>query len=228
MRFLKILLYSIVVAGHAHMASAELFEGAIDAQIVVPSQVNVTSKILIKGNMVRTEAPLQVFNSVTTAYSIVDFEKHQQIRIWPDKKTAVIEPWEPKTLKGMKVPEFTKTGVTDKILGYPVMQFIIRAPDGEFLELWSTTELNFARPVLQISSSGLPQGDGWQETEYFKKGYYSLRTIHKAANGTVKFKLEVKKVERKPLAPDLFTIPSGYQTTDRSVTDNAASSTTGH
>jgi len=109
-----------------------------------------------------------------------------------------------------------------------VEQFVIRAPDGEFLELWSTTELNFSRPILQIYSSGVPQGDGLQETEYFKKGYYSLRTIHKAANGTMKFKLEVKRVERKSLASELFTIPSDYQRTERNATGSAASSTTGH
>jgi hypothetical protein len=74
----------------------------------------------------------------------------------------------------------------------------------------------------------VPQGDGWQETEYFKKGYYSLQTIHKAANGTMKFKLEVKRVERKSLASELFTIPSDYQRTERNATGSAASSTTGH
>jgi hypothetical protein len=111
MTFIRAILFcSVGVIASADLVLAEVFEGAIDTQIVVPSQVNVASKILIKGNMVRTETPLQVFNSVTTAYSIVDFDKHQQIRIWPDKKVAVIEPWEPKTLKGVKVPEFTKTG----------------------------------------------------------------------------------------------------------------------
>ncbi len=216
MNFLRAILFCFIgVIASADVVLAEVFEGALESQIVVPSQVSVMNKAFIKGHMVRTETPIQAFNSVVTAYSIVDVEKHQQIKVWPDKKLAVVEPWEPKTLKMTKFPEFTKTGVTDKILGYPVDQFVIRTPDGQSLEVWSTTELNFARPVLQMYSSGLPQGDGWQEMEeYLRKGYFSLRTIHKAADGTVKFKLEVKKVERKSLAPDLFAIPSDYQRTE--------------
>jgi hypothetical protein len=205
----------VLVAGFPGLVHAEVFEGAIESQIMVPSQVNVMGKTLIKGNMVRTETPIQGFNSATTAYSIVDIDRHQQVKIWPDKKLAVIEPWAPKTLRGQKFPDLIKTGMTDKILGYPVEQFVIRVPDGQLIELWSTTELNLARPVLQMYSSGIPQGEGWQEMEYFKRGYFSLRTVHKAANGAVKFQLEVKKVEKKTLASDLFAVPRDYQRTER-------------
>jgi hypothetical protein len=211
----RVLLYFILVVGSSGLVYAEFFEGAIESQAFAPSQVNVKAKTFIKGHMVRTEMPMQVFNSETTAYILTDTDRHQQTRIWPDKKLAVIEPWAPKTLRGMKIPEFIKTGKRDTIAGYPVEQFVIRAPDGQLLELWSTTELNFSRQVLQMYSSGLPQGDEWQEMEYFKRGYFALRTVHKAANGAVKFQLEVKKVEKKTLASDLFTVPPDYQRTER-------------
>jgi hypothetical protein len=210
-----ILLSSIIFVGSAGLGYAEFFEGAIESQAYAPSQVNVKAKIFIKGHMVRSEIPMQVFNSTTTAYILTDMDRHQQTRIWPDKKLAVIEPWALKTMRGMKIPEFIKTGKRDMILGYPVEQFVIRAPDGQLMELWSTTELNLPPQVLPMYSGGLPQGEEWQEMEYFKRGYFSLRTVHKAANGAVKFQLEVKKVEKKALAPDLFTVPPDYQRTER-------------
>lgn len=79
-----------------------------------------------------------------SAYSIVDIDRHEQIKVWPEKKLAVVEPWAPKRFRGEKIPELIKTGMTDKILGYPVEQFVIRVPDGQLIELWSTTELNLA------------------------------------------------------------------------------------
>lgn len=205
-----------IVAGSASLGHAEVFEGTMESQIIVPSQVNLRAKTFLKGHMVRSEIPMQVFNSTTTAYIITDMDKRQQINIWPDRKLAVVEPWRPNSLKGMPIPDFVKTGNKDTILGYPVEQFVIRAPDGQLMEAWATTQLDIALPMRQMYSMGLPQGEGWEDIEYFKKGYVSLRTVHKAANGTVKFQFEVKKVERKALASDLFTVPPDYQRTDQS------------
>jgi len=218
MRYLdRVFLSCLIVIGLTARAFAEEFEGIIHSSNVFYSNTKdhtpttAEGKVWFKGNKMRSEA---VFGPIV-AVSIVDLDTNQSIKLMPEKKTAIIAPWEPKTFKGKKFPEMVKTGKTDIILGYPVEQFVIRDEGGQELEFWATTELNISRSVRQAYSSGLPQGEGSSETEFFKKGYFPLRSVIKAADGSNKFRLDITKVEKMPLDASLFVVPPDYQRVEK-------------
>ena len=49
------------------------------------------------------------------------------------------------------------------------------------------------------------------EKELTDQGYFPLRTIARAADGSEEMKMEATSIDKKPLDDNLFVIPADYQ-----------------
>jgi hypothetical protein len=216
----------LVVVCSAGNALAENFEGVFHttASTVIQSGVNNQATIILEGKNWIKESKMRTETVVEkmTIVNIIDADAHQSISLVPGKETAIVVPWEPKDKK--KLREIFRTGKTDVILGRPVEQFIAKIEGGQEIELWATSDLNISRAVLQAYSRWLPQGEEGLRIEFVQSGYFSLRTVEKDANGSVKVRMDVTKIEKMPLDADLFAVPSNYQLSNRVTTGKLGTS----
>ena len=107
-------------------------------------------------------------------------------------------------------PKVTKTGHTDTVAG-------ISCEDWEFTnqkgEKGRVCVSNQNASWLSVPSLGLPSEHLWAK-ELFDGQHLPLRMIGFDASGAEESRLEVTKIERKPVLDSTFAIPAGYRTMD--------------
>jgi hypothetical protein len=114
-----------------------------------------------------------------------------------------------------KKPEITKTGKTQKLLGYACEQLVVKHGELES-EIWVTKQLG---KFVMFRTEGGPQqqssGDTWQESLAGGNWFPLLATTKQGEKERGKY--EVTKIEKKELDASLFKIPDGYSKFDRSL-----------
>jgi hypothetical protein len=108
------------------------------------------------------------------------------------------------------MPKVTKTGVTDKIAGYTC-------------ENWEVTDETHKAASICIADqgaswfhlpiTGIPTEYAWA-AELMDGKHFPLRGIMYQKDGTEEARVEVTKLEKKPMAATLFDIPAGYKVID--------------
>lgn len=105
-------------------------------------------------------------------------------------------------------PIITRTQQTRKILGYLCEKVMIRKGDTE-TEVWGARGLKDLALVLSESLQPAEQRTG-EEDVVAKMGLFPLRSVTRYEGRQLESQ-EVTKIERKPLAKELFQIPGGYK-----------------
>ncbi|MBI3004999.1 MAG: DUF4412 domain-containing protein, partial [Ignavibacteriales bacterium] len=202
------------------LVSAQQFEGIIELQMKGPNMDTPTPmKYMVKGDLVRTESqtPRGEFAM------IMNVKERRMIMLMPQMKSYMERTIDslPASAAGGKKPEFTKTGKTEKILGYDCDQYIVKEENRE-TEVWAAQGLGtFMRPRMGGPMGGGRSGMGgggqmsaaWEE-EIRAKGFFPLRTVTKNAGGEEESRMEVTKIEKKNLDASLFKAPEGWQKMD--------------
>ncbi len=202
----------------ASSSFAQTFEGIIDIQIKGPNMESPNPmKYMVKGDFVRTESqtPRGEFAM------IMNMKERKMIMLMPQMQSymertidSVAQP-----PAGNKKPEFSKTGKSEKILGYDCDQYVVKE-EGRETEVWAAKGLGtFMRPGMGGPMGGGRGGRGGQmpsawEEEIRAKGFFPLRTLTKNSEGKEESRMEVTKIEKKQLDDSLFKAPEGWQKMD--------------
>ncbi len=212
-----------VSAGFFSLAAAQSFEGVIEMQMKGPNQeASMPVKYLVKGDLVRME--MQSPRGEMTM--IMDSKNKKTIILMPQMQSYMERSMDvPAQPAGdAKKSEITKTGKTEKILGYDCEQFIMKGEKGE-TEMWAAKGLGtFTRPGMGGPGGGPGgrrggMGGGGQtpaawEEEFRTKGYFPMRVVSLGADGKEESRLEATKIEKKELDAALFKVPEGWQKMD--------------
>jgi hypothetical protein len=104
-------------------------------------------------------------------------------------------------------PKVTKTGQMSVVAGYKCEDWDIVSPKGERAKICVASE---GASWFQVPSIGLPADHAWAK-ELFDGQHLPLRFIGFDAAGTEETRLEVTRLDRKPIADDVFAIPPDYK-----------------
>ncbi|HTP80629.1 MAG TPA: DUF4412 domain-containing protein [Bacteroidota bacterium] len=107
-------------------------------------------------------------------------------------------------------PEITKTGKSQKILGYDADEIDVKGENFES-KIWATKGLGqYVAPGMGGRDRN---GFDWESMEQYK-GYFPLQIVTTGKSGN-ESKFEVTKIEQKSLDASLFQIPPDYKKMDR-------------
>ncbi|HEX4338357.1 MAG TPA: DUF4412 domain-containing protein [Polyangiaceae bacterium] len=107
-------------------------------------------------------------------------------------------------------PKVTKTGHNDTVAGMTCEDWDVTSDKGNRGRVCvASTSTSW----LSIPNLGLPSEQTWAK-ELFDGQHLPLRMISYDAAGTEESRLEVTKLEKKPVLDSTFTIPAGYRTMD--------------
>ncbi|MGB2868227.1 MAG: DUF4412 domain-containing protein [Bacteroidota bacterium] len=116
-------------------------------------------------------------------------------------------PQVPKDKEGAPVKgKVTKTGKTEKILGYDCDQFIVKNEDKE-TEVWAAKGIG---KFMRMSGPRQQNVYRWENESEFKD-YFPLRVVSRATEDEKESSMEVTKIEKKSLNAALFKIPEDFK-----------------
>ena len=189
---------------------------------------------MIKDNKVRIEMPAEmaasngmggkgyaVLNAAEKKLYAVLEEKKQVVLIDLDKAgeqlknfggmdPAARDPRQPRESPSRLPPKVTKTGQKDNVAGYTCEIWDILPDTGEKL---SACVANEGASWFRLPLTGIPTEHAWA-LELLDGKHFPLRGIAYDKSGVEKGRVEVTKIEKKPLAALLFEIPAGYKVVD--------------
>ncbi len=213
-----------LLVGLFSFAAAQSFEGIIEMQMKDQNQESsMPVKYLVKGDLIRME--MQSPRGEMTM--IMDSKNKKTIILMPQMQSymerSMDAPAQP--AGDAKKSEITKTGKTEKILGYDCEQFIMKGEKGQ-TEMWAAKGLGtFMRPGMGGPGGGPGgrrgggMGGGGQspaawEEEFRSKGYFPMRVVSVGADGKEESRMEATKIEKKELDAAFFKVPEGWQKMD--------------
>lgn len=187
------------------VAVGQDFEGSVSFRVT--GQENVQSiKYLTKGNRIRLEAQEGEMQVVI----LMDVGAQSVMMVMPAAKMYMEMPADMGSDGPEDLPtDFRMTGKKETILGYPCEQIVIRQEKSE-TEAWVTKGLGkFLQAGFPARSSSAVMKR--IEEELVQKGYFPLRMIMRAADGSGEVRMEATNIEKSKLGDDLFSVPAGYQ-----------------
>jgi len=194
----------ILVAGSLVPLKAQTFEGVVQFNLT-SSQGEMPMTYMMKGENVRME-----FEGRPGMKGVMLLDgKENKAYMLISQMNAYMELPTGQTPEGTKTkPEITKTGKTQKILGYDCEQLIIKDA-GRVTEAWVTKAIGKFQKFGM--GGGMQQGkqESWQDN-LAGSGMFPVRVVTKEGDAETS-KMEVTKIEKKSLDASLFKIPEGYQ-----------------
>jgi hypothetical protein len=95
------------------------------------------------------------------------------------------------------------------VLGYPCDHYVLKSGEAT-TEVWGTKRLaGLAATLAAILGIGEEDEESPQVDELTALGVFPLRTVTKIG-GNVIDSQDVTRIEKKSLADDIFSLPSGY------------------
>lgn len=183
------------------------FEGEITMNTSDPPRPPRTITYDVKGLKLRFDAPAEG-GPMAGGYVIFDTQTKTMTAVNDAKKTAMVmtaggmnpaaPPAEPK-------PTVEKTGKMDTVAGYSCEIWKMSdAAGGEKSEVCVAKGIAFPVMGHQRHSAG------WMSS---LEDAFPLRAVTYDASGKEKSRMEVTKIDRKPIDDAKFQVPAGYQTT---------------
>ncbi len=153
---------------------------------------------------------------------IIDPAKQQMTMLMTQRRMYMIQPMPAPMADATagapsgKAPEsnLEKTTVTEKILGYDCVKYVVKDDKGKTVELWLTDQLGSFMGLggggpMGRRGGGAPAGSGWEQLLQ-GKSLFPMRVVT-SDGGKEVGRLEVTAVDKKSLSDSLFTVPDGWQ-----------------
>jgi hypothetical protein len=198
------------IAGLPSLLRAQSFEGVVEYTVTTDEGTRPMT-YMMKGDNVRVEMEERPGRK---AAILMDAKNGKSIMLMDQMKMYMDLPAPPASDSTVPKPEITKTGKTQKILGYNCQQFLIKAGDRQS-DVWVTKELGRFQMLRMGGRGGKGNSEAWQKM-IGSEGGFPLLAITKEGDTQVS-KMEATKVNKKSLDDALFKIPEGYKQFDASM-----------
>jgi hypothetical protein len=181
--------------------------------------------VLIKGGKIRFDLPKTEGRPPTHGYMIINSADKKVVMVNDDQKTAMVfdvsklsgqlgqmgVPTTPQAAAAAQPPpKITKTGHTDTIAGYSCEDYDVTSNDGKRARVCVSET---AASWLDVVANAMP-GDLMWAKGFLDGRKFPLRVIAFEPTGAEQGRIEVTKLEKKPLAEALFVPPPGYRVID--------------
>jgi hypothetical protein len=181
--------------------------------------------VLIKAGRIRFNVPQAEGRPPTRGYMVINSADKKVIMVDDDKRTAMVfdvsklsaqlgqmgVPTTPQAAAaGQPMPKIARTGHTDTIAGYACEDYDITSNDGKRARVCVSET---AASWFDVVANAMP-GDLMWAKGFLDGRKFPLRVIAFEATGAEQGRMEVTKLEKKPLADALFVAPPGYQVVD--------------
>ena len=200
----------LIAAGVPSLLHAQSFEGVVEYSITT-EQGTMPMTYMMKGENVRVEMEQSPGRK---AAILIDGKEHKSIMIMDKMKMYMELPTPPQADSTAAKPQITKTGKTEKILGYECHEIIVKDGDMQS-DVWVTKELGAFQMLRMAGRGGKRNAEAWQKL-IGDEGAFPLRATTKQGDTKVST-MEATKVEKKSLDEALFKIPEGYKQFDSSM-----------
>lgn len=216
-----IIITSFLMIGLTQMSIAQ-FEGVIDMKVTMMDQGKpqvMEYSMMVKKDLIASEIKSGggseaggkfIFRGDKKLLWIVNDAEKNYLEISlsdVDKKKA-------NNQEDKNKPKVTKTGKTEKLLGYICYEVIVEEGK-EVTQLWGTSKLgNIYQDLMKsfgsMADNSDPERKGGWESELEALKLFPLKIISKD-NGSVTQTQEVTKIESKMISSKIFDLPAGYE-----------------
>lgn len=214
MKHVSLILASLVLAlsllAMPSQLRAQAFEGVIEFTATSP-EGTIPITYLVKGNNVRVETEGR---PGMKAVFLIDVKANKSLMIVDAMKMYMETPQSATEDSAKPKSEITKTGKTQKILGYECEEFLVKDGEQES-DVWVTKALGSFELFRMGGNRQRSNAEAWQKAIGGKGGFPLLATTK--SGGKDQSNLKVTKVEKKSLDDSIFKIPEGYQKFDSSM-----------
>ena len=205
-----VILTALFAVSFPTILQSQTFEGVVEFT-VTGDQGTMPMIYMMKGDNVRVE--MEGRPGMKAAF-LIDAKENKSVMLMEQMKMYMEMPAPPAADSGKPKPEITKTGKTQKILGYNCQQFLIK--DGELQsEVWVTKELGTFQMFKMGSRERNSNAEAWQKMVGSEGGFPLLATTKEGDTQTSK--MVATKIEKKSLDDALFKIPEGFKQFDSSM-----------
>jgi hypothetical protein len=195
-------------------ASGPTFEGSITMHMTDAKSAPHDITMITKGNKIRVDVPEK---NGTSAHSIFDPSTGKALVIMDAQKMAMTMTIPAATVAGTQgaPPVVTKTGKHETIAGRDCEDWdIVQATKHEQA---CVTEGIVFFDFTSMSPTGAQRGSmGAWLSDLRDKHEFPLRAITLDPSGKESSRMEVTKLDAKPVDDSLFTVPAGYREMDMS------------
>jgi hypothetical protein len=226
---MNLLLRTLAVGGllaASHAFAVEAFEGKVSLAITAEKGRTMDMNYSMKAGKLRMDMNAEGHQMST----IMDMANLEMLMLMPEQQMYMVMPMKKPVQQAMEkqgdaTTDITRTGKTEKILGYTCDQLLVTdKAKGTVTELWLAPDLG----MFMGLGGGGPMGGGggmfgggrrggggpaaakWEEA-IKGKGGFPLRVVSHDAKGAVTFKMEATSIEPGSLSDSLFTPPEGYR-----------------
>lgn len=203
--FVSLLLFT------APLHAAELFEGIVTFKMGALGK-ETEMKYFMRDSKMRMEIEMA---PGMKSIGIADYENQKMYMLVPQARMYSEIPIDNEAIKSeaakdMKSAEIIETGETEEILGYTAEKLVSKKGD-EKTEIWIAK--NFGDFHQADLSRDNPTLLALQKKFQAEKAF-PFKIISYSADGKEMFRMQVTNVEKKPLAKELFTVPSDFKKLD--------------
>jgi hypothetical protein len=208
-------------------ASLAGFEGEVEVRLW--SKHNATAeqtlRLQVKGDRLRMEVPAGTkgMEEMGGAPRVVfDVKAQKMTAIVDERKMAITMDVarfaeQAKAITGSSPsaapqaqPTLTRSGKMDTVAGHSCEEWNVVSPTGEKSLVCVATE---AAPYIAFPAASLPPEQAWAR-EVFDGKHLPLRFVGHDRTGAVETRIQVEKIDKRPIDEALFAIPAGYQVMD--------------
>jgi uncharacterized lipoprotein NlpE involved in copper resistance len=212
----------------AAAAASAVPQGTFEGEIELSLEMKSTAKqptlmhAAVKGSKVRFDAPAEAMGAMAgKAYQIIAIDEGK-MRTVVDAQKMVVEMdiakfgEQMKAMTGGKAepanappPKITKTSKTDTVVG-------------RSCEEWEVINLDKEKMTICVAKGGgwpqfpvalMPGGESWSK-EVVDGDHFPLRIVLNSADGAEKMRMQITKMDKKPIDDAVFKIPEGYRVMD--------------
>lgn len=204
---LVLALSAILMTGSLVSVTAQTFEGVV--QFTATSERGtIPITYIIKGDHARVEFEGRPGQTMAL---LINGKENKTVMLMDQMKMFMEVPVPEMQQTDKAKPEMTKTGKTQKILGYNCEQVLVKEGDQE-AEVWVTSELGKFQMFRMGGRQQQNNFEAWQKA-FAGGAAFPLLVVSKKGESQVS-KLEATKVEKKSVDDSLFKVPDGYQKFD--------------
>ena len=201
---------AVAVLGLSSLLRAQTFEGVVEYSVTT-ERGTMPMKYMKKGDNVRVEMEGPQGMKATI---LINEKDNKSVMLMDQMKMYMKMPTPPMGDSTAPKPEITKTGKSQKLLGYDCQQYIVKEGN-QATEVWITKDLGPFQMFRMGGPRGQSNAEAWQKAIGNEGGFPLLATTKEGDEQLSK--MEATKVEKTSLDDALFKIPDDYKPMDSSM-----------